>query len=96
MVCQHLAALEQEVLARGVREVHRGQVWSQNCREWVYFACCFDLAALRARRQFDPCIQDHEHRGTHDGSEAGLVCTRCHDALMGVHPSQAAAFPIYR
>ena len=48
MVCEHLTGLEQELLRMGIREVHRGQPWSKNCREWVYFDCCFDLVALRA------------------------------------------------
>ncbi|MEZ5773359.1 MAG: hypothetical protein R3D33_01225 [Hyphomicrobiaceae bacterium] len=90
MVCEHLKTLEAELLASGVREVHRGAVWSRNCREWVYFDCPLDLPALRARLAFAPCVIDHVHRGTHDGSEAGFVCTLCNDAIMGVHPDHAA------
>lgn len=95
MVCEHLAALEQEIHTRGIAETYRGTPWSRNCREWVYFACCFDLAALRARLNFASCITDHVHRGTHDGSEAGLVCNQCWDAIVGAHPSQPDV-PIYR
>jgi hypothetical protein len=90
MVCEHLTGLEQELLRMGIKEVHRGQPWSKNCREWVYFDCCLDLVALRARLDLAPSIIDHIHRGTHDGSEAGLVCTRCWDAIMGAHPDNAA------
>lgn len=89
MICEHLSALEKELQARGVRETARGQVWSKNCREWVYFDCLLDREALRARFKFAACVEDHEHRGTHDGSEAGFVCTACHDAVMGVHPADA-------
>jgi hypothetical protein len=96
MVCEHLIALEEEILARGIKELYRGQAWSQSCREWVYFGCYLDIPALRARYKFAPCVKDHEHRGTHDGSEAGLVCTSCLDAIMGVHPSQTTTFPTYR
>jgi hypothetical protein len=95
MVCEHLRALEQELLARGIKETYRGQTWSRNCREWVYFECCFDLPALRARMSFPLCVIDHVHRGTHDGSEAGLVCSQCWDAIMGAHPSNQAGLPSY-
>ena len=29
--------MEQALIARGIRENYRGQPWSMNCREWVYF-----------------------------------------------------------
>ncbi len=96
MVCEHLVALEQELAARGVEETYRGQPWSRNCREWVYFACVLDLAALRTRLQLNPCVTDHVHRGTHDGSEAGLVCSLCWDAIMGALPADGRELPTYR
>ncbi len=96
MVCEHLSALENEMLSRGIEETFRGSAWSKNCREWVYFRCRLDLPALRARFAFAPCVVDHTHRGTHDGSEAGFVCETCHDAIMGVHPDDAAKHPPYR
>ena len=46
MVCEHLAALEKELIAAGVPITYRGQAWSDNCREWVYFDCCLDRAAI--------------------------------------------------
>jgi len=96
MVCEHLQQLEQELLQSGVKETYRGQAWSHNCREWVYFHCVLDLAALRERMQFDACVEDHEHRGTHDGSEAGFVCKQCHDGIMGVLPKQHRFIPIFK
>lgn len=83
------------MLARGVRETFRGAAWSRHCREWVYFDCFLDLPALRARFAFPACVADHAHRGTHDGQEAGLVCETCCDAVMGVHPADAAGRLIY-
>jgi hypothetical protein len=96
MVCEHLRQLEQELLQSGVKETYRGQAWSHNCREWVYFHCVLDLVALRERMQFDACVEDHEHRGTHDGSETGFVCTQCHDGIMGVLPKQHRFIPIFK
>lgn len=89
MVCEHLAALEAELAERGVAETYRGQAWSDNCREWIYFACVLDLAALRTRFAFAASIEDHIHRGTHDGAEAGFFCAECKDAIMGAHPDVA-------
>lgn len=95
MVCEQLAELERALLAAGIPETFRGQAWSSNCREWVYFACYLNLTALRARLPFASCVEDHEHLGTHDGQEAGLVCTQCRDAVMGVHSYYRANYPVF-
>lgn len=95
MLCKHLQGLEAEIIASGIAETFRGQAWSDNCREWVYFDCVLDLAALRARLSFAPCVVDHQHRGTHDGQESGFVCKQCGDAIMGRHPADAGNAPFY-
>lgn len=87
MICEHLRQLETEILAAGHHETFRGQAWSENCREWVYFACYFDRESIRKRLPLPGCVHDHEHLGTHSGQEAGFVCAQCHDAIMGLHPS---------
>ena len=86
MLCEHLQKLEQEMIDAGVEVVYRGQAWSKNCREWVYFDCCIDLAAVRKRMDLPECVVDHEHLGTHDGCESGFYCSECQDAIMGHHP----------
>ena len=96
MVCEHLRALEQEMLTHGVQETFRGQAWSEHCREWVYFDCYLDLASLRQRFNFAACVKNHEHLGTFDGQEAGFVCEQCEDALMGVHAEHARGRMVYR
>ena len=83
MTCEHLSAVEQAIIDRGIRETVRGAAWSRNCREWVYFECYIDLDAVRSQFALADCVHDHQHRGTHDGQERGLVCTKCHDAIMG-------------
>lgn len=83
MTCKHLRSVEQAILARGIRETFRGPAWSRNCREWVYFDCFIDIAAVRSNFALDDCVQDHLHRGTHDGQERGFVCSECHDGIMG-------------
>lgn len=83
MTCDHLRALEQAIIARGIRETFRGQAWSQNCREWVYFDCFIDTTAVRRAFDLPSCVAEHSHRGTHDGQERGFVCSVCHDGILG-------------
>jgi hypothetical protein len=85
MVCEHLSTLEQALISHGVTETFRGQAWSMNCREWVYFDCFLDTPGIRTHFSFPVFVQDYSHRGTHDGQELGLVCTQCHDAIVGLY-----------
>ncbi len=96
MTCEHLRPLEDELIARGIAETFRGEPWEKGTREWVYFACVLDLSSLRTRLALAPCVADHAHRGTHDGSEAGFTCEEHHDAIMGVHPDDARDLPVVR
>ncbi len=91
MTCRHLRRLERALEAAGIPETCRGQAWSDNCREWVYFDCVLDLASLRARFRLADVVVDHAHRGTHDGCEQGFYCSRCHDGVMGRHPCHGPA-----
>ena len=89
MVCEHLIALEQAILALGIRETFRGQAWSSNCREWVYFDCFIDTDAVSRKLALADCVHQHLHRGTHDGQERGFVCSRCNDGIMGSYDQRA-------
>ena len=84
MVCEHLRPVEQAIQRQGIKETYRGQPWSDNCREWVYFDCYLDTAAIRTKIEFEACVKDHVLRGTHDGSERGFYCERCRDGVMGL------------
>jgi hypothetical protein len=90
MICEHLTPLANDLVAAGVRETYRGQAWTHNCREWVYFDCCLDRKSIRTRLGLSDIVQDHEHIGTHDGRESGFYCLQCRDAIMGVHKLDAA------
>jgi hypothetical protein len=83
MVCEHLHALETALLERNIPVTFRGQAWSENCREWVYFGCFIDPEATREKFSLPDFVKAHSHRGTHDGQESGFVCLRCHDAIIG-------------
>jgi hypothetical protein len=95
MLCEHLHPLERALHAANIRKTYRGQPRSSNCREWGYFDCFLNLPAIRQRFDLAPCIKDHLHRGTHDGSEAGLVCESCRDAIIGLHPTDSRPAPTF-
>ena len=83
-MCEHLRQLEEELIGRGIAVTFRGQAWSRNCREWVYFSCYLDLAAVRARLALPACVVDHVNADPKSGEERGFVCTEHHDAVMGM------------
>ena len=89
-VCEHLRLADQHIRGHGARVVSSGQPWSTNCHIWVYFDALLDCDRLIQGLGLDKCVQVHDHRGTHDGSERGIVCTIHNDALMGPHPADAS------
>jgi hypothetical protein len=91
MLCEHLRILEDELKGKRIKETYRGAPWTDNCREWVYFDCVFeDPEKTMTRLKLDKTIlKVHSLLGTHDGQEQGLYCTKCHDAIMGIHPEYA-------
>jgi hypothetical protein len=95
MICEHLRSLEEALVQRGFVVTYRGQTWTRNCREWVYFNCVLSLSEIRTAFVFDPCIRDHVHRGTHEGSEQGFVCSEHWDAVMGAHPEYGKGLAVY-
>jgi len=86
MTCEHLVALERALQAQGFKETFRGQAWSQNCREWVYFDCFLPTQLIRDKFKFADCVKTHSHLGTHDGQEHGFVCSEHGDGIVGHHP----------
>ena len=85
-LCEHLQTAAEYVQAHGAHVVFRGQPWSANCHVWIYFDVTLDCERLIQGLGLDPCVQIHDHRGTHDGSERGIVCTIHNDGIMGPHP----------
>lgn len=88
-MCEHLATLENFLKLSGIQETFRGTPWTENCREWVYFDCVLDLAALRTKFHLPVFVEDHINDDERSGLEAGFCCSLCNDAIMGVHPSVA-------
>ena len=48
-MCEHLKSLGDELAAAGIEETYRGQPWTENCREWIYYNCWLDLKSIRER-----------------------------------------------
>src|SRR5699024_3588097 len=96
-ICQHLKPVEDYIRSHGARVLGIGTYWSSNCRTWVVFQnAMLDAEALKARFALPDFVKVYSHRGTHDGSEHGLVCERDHDALIGVHPHLAETARVIR
>ena len=83
MVCQHLAILEDELIQANIKETYRGQAWSKDCREWVYFDAVLDTSTLASRLQFPSCVKVHENLDPKSGQERGFFCELCKDGIMG-------------
>jgi hypothetical protein len=86
-MCEHLASLENELKQRGIKETFRGQPWSDNIREWVYYDCVLVLDKLRQRYNFPQFVETHVNDDSKSGMEAGFYCHRCKDGVMGIHPN---------
>jgi hypothetical protein len=95
MLCRHLAELERQLIDAGIPLTFRGQAWTNNCREWAYFACWLDGPALRRRLHLDHCVVDHVNDDPRSGRESGLVCSECHDAVIGVHADDLRDLPTF-
>lgn len=95
MECKHLQSLEAGLLAAGIKETFRGQAWSNNCREWVYFDCLLDLKALRRNYNLPEFVISHVNNDPRSGLEAGFVCQECKDGIIGLHTSISKRKPVF-
>jgi hypothetical protein len=93
MICTHVRWLEEALSAAGFRETYRGQTWSNNCREWVYFDVILDVPRLQLQFTIPAGVEVHENTDPKSGLERGLVCSRCHDAVMGLVEGSRNRFP---
>ncbi|MBM4037140.1 MAG: hypothetical protein FJ290_01385 [Planctomycetes bacterium] len=96
MVCEHLRQLESELAAAGIDVTYRGQAWTDNCREFVYYDCVLDRESIRKRLKLADCVKDSEYLGTHMGEEYGFYCELCKDGVMGAHPARPRDLRVFR
>ena len=92
-VCDHLRKLEDHLVSEGHRITASGQVWSMNCRFWIYFDAVLDCDALRKRFELPAFVVVHQNDDPRSGREKGLVCETDQDAIMGLHPLDGAGKP---
>ena len=61
------------------------------------FDCMLDVDKLLKLLDFPDCIKVHENADPKSGTERGLICWECKDAIMGYHPdfSRNEHFPIH-
>ena len=85
-MCEHLAGLDHELQKQGIKETFRGQAWSANTREWVYYDCVLLLENLAQRFNLPEFVEIHVNSDAKSGMEAGFYCTLCKDGVMGHHP----------
>ena len=93
-MCTHLIDVEEYLKLAGVSETWRGQPWSENCREWIYYNCVMDAAGLKDKLQLEDFVMVHDFNDPKAGSELGLVCEECDDAVIGVHPESSMALMV--
>ncbi len=86
-MCEHLIELERALIQKGIKETYRGQAWSENCNEWIYFDCILDFEKIKKRFNLPNFINFHSNDDVRSGLEQGLVCDKCKDAIIGIHSS---------
>jgi len=84
-MCEHLKELEDELKAKGIKETFRGEAWSSNCREWVYYDCYLDCNSIRNRLKLPDFVEHSFNDDPRSGLEEGFFCKVCLDAVMGYH-----------
>jgi hypothetical protein len=84
-LCEHLEPLVRHLVESGVKATYAGQVWSTNCRMWVYFDVELDMEGLR-RLVPARCVEEHVNEDERSGRERGFVCAEHHDGVMGKYP----------
>lgn len=85
-MCEHLKQLEDYIISKSIAETWRGQAWTNNCREWIYFDCILNTEVLKKKLQLKAFIETHDYFDIKAGSELGFICTICKDGIIGMHP----------
>lgn len=86
-MCEHLKQLDEDLKGKGIKETFRGEAWSHNTREWVYYDCILGLEAIREKYRLPDFVKEYINNDNRSGLEAGFYCEMCKDGVMGHHPS---------
>ena len=90
-MCEHLQPVTDYLKKESIPVTYRGQPWSKNCREWVYYDCVLKPEELKAKFGLERMVVVHDYEDVKVGSELGLVCNECWDGVIGIHPKSPAA-----
>jgi hypothetical protein len=94
--CEHLAALEMDLRATGVRIQSDGlSWWDERTPGWMYFSMYLVPDRVRAQYGLPEFVEYSAWDGHVAGQEAGFECKRCRSAIMGVHPAYRAQHPTF-
>ena len=89
--CTHLQPVQQYLSSLHIKITYRGQPWGNNCRDWIYYDCIVSAKRLIERLKLDTCVEVHDYQDIKVGSEMGLYCRQCQDAILGPHPNSVYA-----
>ena len=84
-MCEHLSPLEKELHSRNIKETFRGEAWSVNCREWIYYDCYLNCKSIINRLHLPAFVAHSINNDPRSGLEEGLFCEQCKDAILGYH-----------
>ena len=84
-MCEHLIELENDLKLIDIKETSRGEAWSANCREWVYYDCYLKTENIITRLKLPDFVVATSNDDPRSGLEEGLYCEKCEDAIMGYH-----------
>ena len=90
-MCKHLKPLESYLQEKNIPQTFRGQAWSLNPGEWTYFDCFLDTEELKTKLSLPAFIMTYENTDLKSGTELGLVCKECNDAIVGLHPAYSSS-----
>jgi hypothetical protein len=82
-MCEHLIELENYIKNKNIKEIFRGKAWSENCREWAYYDCIFNINRLKEKFNLNNCVTIHEYNDIKIANELGFYCNNCKDAIIG-------------
>jgi predicted Rossmann-fold nucleotide-binding protein len=89
--CEHLRPIVESIRAAGVPFGPIVAPYADDGTSWFMCDATFDEPALRARLALPDFVRFAEYDGRAAGSDATFTCTRCKQAILGLHPRYAPA-----
>jgi hypothetical protein len=87
--CEHLRSLVEAIRASRIVFGPIVSPYANDATTWFTCGATFDEPSLRTRLSLADCVTYTEYDGRAAGSEATFACTRCNQAILGLHPLYA-------